>query len=207
MDEEERTEVDAATLRLQALERVRARQVPEQPIADLGPIVHELKVHQVELELQNEELRRTQIELQTVSERYEHLYELAPVAYLTLDTDGVVSKVNRAAGRLCGTPDASLVGAPLELLFADEDQRAKTSRDPVAPAKRSEGALRKASAKRLDDGSPVHSFRTLLNHLGDIVRNICRSPNAGPDAPTFHKTTTPNAKQQQALDLLHTISL
>ena len=63
------------------------------------------------------------------------------------------------------------------------------------------------AAKHLDDGSPVHSFRTLLNHLREIVRNTCRCPNAGPEAPTFYKTTTPNAKQLQALDLLRTISM
>jgi len=93
------------------------------------------------------------------------------------------------------------------LLFADEDQQAKTSRDPVAPAKRSESALKKAATKRLDDGSPVHSFQTLLHHLGEIVRNTCRCPNAGPDAPTFFKTTSPNPRQRQALDLLRTITV
>ncbi|MBC8424042.1 transposase [bacterium] len=93
------------------------------------------------------------------------------------------------------------------LLFADEDQQAKTSRDPVAPARRSQKAMQKVAAKRLDDGSAVHSFRTLLDHLGEIVRNTCRCPSAGPDAPTFHKTTTPNAKQMQALDLLRSISV
>ena len=93
------------------------------------------------------------------------------------------------------------------LLFADEDQQAKASRDPVAPARRSEAAMRKVHSKRLDDGSPVHSFRTLLNHLGKIVRNTCRCPNSGAEAPTFYKITTPNAKQQQALDLLQTIRL
>ena len=93
------------------------------------------------------------------------------------------------------------------LLFADEDQQAKASRDPVAPAKRSDTAMSKVHAKRLQDGSPVHSFRTLLKHLGKIARNTCRTPNAGPDAPTFYKTTTPNPKQRQALDLLHTITL
>ena len=93
------------------------------------------------------------------------------------------------------------------LLFADEDQEAKASRHPVAPAKRSEAAMRKVRTKRLDDGSPAHSFRTLLDHLGEIVRNTCRIPNAGPDAPTFHKSTTPNTKQQKALDLLRAISV
>ena len=92
------------------------------------------------------------------------------------------------------------------MLFADEDQEAKTSRDPVAPAKRSKDTLKKVSSKLLDDGSPAHSFRTLLSHLGDIVRNTCRCPNAGSDA-TFYKTTSPNAKQLQALDLLRKITL
>jgi len=92
------------------------------------------------------------------------------------------------------------------LLFADEDQQTKTSRDPVAPAKRSEGALQKIATKRLDDGSPVHSFRSLLRHLAEIVRNTCRCPNARPDA-TFYKTTMPNAKQLQALNLLRKITL
>ena len=93
------------------------------------------------------------------------------------------------------------------LLFADEDQQAKASRDPVAPAERSEEAMHKVHAKRLDDDSPVHSFRTLLKHLGNIVRNTCRCPDAGPDVPTFYQTTIPNAKQQQALDMLRTINV
>ncbi len=92
------------------------------------------------------------------------------------------------------------------LLFADEDQQAKALRDPVAPAERSKSALKKIGKKRLDDGSPIHSFRTLLDHLGEIVRNTCRCPNADPEA-TFHKTTSPNAKQLQALDLLRKITL
>ncbi len=93
------------------------------------------------------------------------------------------------------------------LLFADQDQQAKASRDPVAPAKRSQAAMQKVHAKRLDDGSTVHSFRSLLKHLGNIVRNTCRCPDGGPQALTFYKTTTPNPQQQQALDLLRTISV
>ena len=64
------------------------------------------------------------------------------------------------------------------LLFCDEEQQSKTSRDPVAPAKRSEAALRKVQTRILDDGTEVHSFRTLLKHLSAIVRNVCRLPGS-----------------------------
>jgi transposase len=93
------------------------------------------------------------------------------------------------------------------LLFADEDQAAKTARDPVAPAKRSQGALNKAATKRLPDDSPVHSFHTLLDELQTIVRNTCRRTGAPDDEPTFHMLTPPNPKQQQAHDLLNAIAL
>jgi hypothetical protein len=93
------------------------------------------------------------------------------------------------------------------LLFCDEDQEAKKSRDPVAPAKRSEKALRKVHSRRLDDGTVAHSFQTLLLDLSAIVRNICRIPGAGEDAPTFHVVTQQSPQQQRAYDLLETIAL
>ncbi|HSV92874.1 MAG TPA: transposase, partial [Desulfobacterales bacterium] len=93
------------------------------------------------------------------------------------------------------------------LLFADEDQPAKATRDPVAPAARSEAALRKVHAKVLDDGTPVHSFRTLLAELSGIVRNVCRRQDAAADEPTFTILTTPNATQHRAYDLLETITV
>ena len=69
-----------------------------------------------------------------------------------------------------------MVQAWRELLFADEDQTAKRTRDPVAPAKRSDSALRKAHTRVLPDSTPVHSFQTLLCELSTIVRNTCRMP-------------------------------
>ena len=98
-----------------------------------------------------------------------------------------------------------MVDAWRELLFADEDQEAKKSRDPVAPAKRSAGALRKVQRRTLDDGSIVHSFQTLLIHLGSIVRNQCKIPGTDASAPPMEITTTPNAKQKRAYDLLDSI--
>ena len=100
-----------------------------------------------------------------------------------------------------------MVDAWRELLFVDEDQAAKATRDPVAPAQRSAGALRKAQVRVLEDGSPVHSFRTLLSDLGTIVRNQCRVPGADANAPPLEITTTPNAQQKRAYELLDTITV
>jgi len=94
-----------------------------------------------------------------------------------------------------------------ELMFADPDQKARASRDPVAPAKRSKAALAKVARHTLEDGTPAHSFSTLLAELGGIVRNTCRTPQAAPEAPTFELTTTPNEKQRRALDLIEQIRL
>jgi transposase len=91
------------------------------------------------------------------------------------------------------------------LLFADEDLDVKSRRDPVAPAKRSESAEEKALTKRLPDGTPAHSFRTLVADLSTIVRNTCRAPGT-PNAPTFAIVTTPTGEQQRAMDLLEKIS-
>ena len=92
-----------------------------------------------------------------------------------------------------------------ELMFADSDQLAKATRDPVAPARRSAAAQHKAATHRLDDGTPAHSFCTLMAELATIARNTCRTPDAGPDAPTFDVVTTPNATQRHALDLIKQI--
>lgn len=82
-------------------------------------------------------------------------------------------------------------GAWRELMFADTEPQAKASHDPVAPAKRSKAALAKAARHTLEDGTPAHSFSTLLADLATLVRNTCRTPDAGPDAPTFEILTTP----------------
>lgn len=98
-----------------------------------------------------------------------------------------------------------MVEAWRPLLFADEDQEARKSRDPVAPAKRSQAAEAKAASHLLDDGTPVHSLETLIKELSGIVRNICRRRGAAAGEPTFDIVTTPNAKQQRAFDLLESI--
>jgi len=90
-----------------------------------------------------------------------------------------------------------------ELMFADEDQAAKAKRDPVAPARRSAAAEEKARSKQLDDGTPVHSFHTLLEELSTIVRNTCRVPQT---AATFPMLTIPNELQLRARELIDKIT-
>jgi len=93
------------------------------------------------------------------------------------------------------------------LLFADEDRERAKTRDPVAPAKRSDAALQKVQSKRLDDGTEAHSFQTLLKLMSQIVRNECLVKGAGADEPTFEIVTTPNEKQKRAYDLLENIAV
>jgi hypothetical protein len=79
-----------------------------------------------------------------------------------------------------------------ELMFANTDQTAKATRNPVAPARRSQPALEKLARHTMADGTPIHSFNTLMAELGSIVRSTCRTPAAGPHGPTFDIVTTPN---------------
>ena len=95
-----------------------------------------------------------------------------------------------------------MVEALRPLLFADEDQEAKKSRDPVAPAKRSEQAKDKVQTRKLEDGTEVHSFKTLLHHMSTITRDLCRQTGSD-DAHTFFTIDTiPDEKHQQVLTLL-----
>jgi len=94
-----------------------------------------------------------------------------------------------------------------DLMFADPDQEAKATRDPVAPAKRSKVALTKIATHTLADGTPAHSFSTLLNELATIVRNTCRTPHAGADATTFDIITSANTQQKRALQLIQQINV
>jgi transposase len=94
-----------------------------------------------------------------------------------------------------------------ELMFADEDLERKKHRDPVAAAERSEAALEKAASRTLKDGSPVHSFRTLLAELSTIVRNTCEARVGKNRGSTFQMTTTPNPAQHRALERLQAITV
>ena len=101
-----------------------------------------------------------------------------------------------------------LIEAWRPLLFADEDQPAKATRDPVAPAKRSATALEKIDTKLTADGTtPAHSLRTLIAELATLVRNTCRTLGAAAHPATFDILTTPTNLQRRAFELIDTITV
>ena len=89
---------------------------------DSAHLVRELQVHEIELELQNEELQRTRADLEESLARYTSLYESAPVGYLTLDRDGVIRQVNLTGARLLGLKRARLIGGRFGLLLAAQSR-------------------------------------------------------------------------------------
>ena len=84
--------------------------------------LHELRVHQIELEMQNEELRRTQVELDRARERYFDLYDLAPVGYCTISEKGLIKEANLTAANLLGVARSALVRQPFTKFILTEDQ-------------------------------------------------------------------------------------
>jgi PAS domain S-box-containing protein len=90
--------------------------------ADVQGLLHELQVHAIELELQNEELRRAQIELEAVKARYFDLYALAPVGYVSLDGESVIRESNLTAAALLGLTVPELRGKHLSRFILKEDQ-------------------------------------------------------------------------------------
>ena len=87
---------------------------------DALALLHELQVHQVEVDLQDEELRRSRIELESLLNRQVKLFECAPMGYLTVDDNAVLRELNRAGARLLGYERDSLRGSSLESYLTPE---------------------------------------------------------------------------------------
>ena len=85
-------------------------------------LLHELQMHQVELEMQNEELRHAQLTLESIRARYFDLYDLAPVGYLTLDVNGLIQEANLSAASLLGVVRKRLVKQAWSRFIAKTDQ-------------------------------------------------------------------------------------
>jgi PAS domain S-box-containing protein len=115
----------ALNLRKRAEEKARTDDVKTKESLspeDARQLLHELRVHQIELEMQNEELRRTQEALEASRARYFDLFDLAPVGYFTLSEPGLILEANLTAATLWGVERDALVKKPLSRLILPEDQ-------------------------------------------------------------------------------------
>jgi len=91
------------------------------PDADILALVHEVQAHQVELQMQNEELKRTKLEMNNALAKYSALYDFAPIGLFTLDENRCILEVNIAGAELLGVKRANLLNRPFELFVALED--------------------------------------------------------------------------------------
>ncbi|MHB8709172.1 MAG: sensor histidine kinase [Desulfuromonadales bacterium] len=122
---------NAAEQRRQAEEQLRARaemQTSEafEAAPDALRLLHELSVHQIELEMQNDELHQAQTELTESRERYFELYDLAPVGYCTLAENGLIQEANLTAATMLGVGRGVLSHQPLSRFVVKEDQEIYT---------------------------------------------------------------------------------
>ena len=145
----------AADLRQRAEERLGKRH-PSRPPEGLGDavrLVHELQVHQIELEIQNEELVRSRLEAETALQQYSELYDFAPVGYFTLARDGAIRQVNLTGARLLGMDRSVLVERRLGAFVADTDRPAFNSAIATALEGAGEASCEVALARA---DAPVH---------------------------------------------------
>jgi PAS domain S-box-containing protein len=118
---------EAAELRRQAEDRLLAKKAEFQNLRtgeETQRLVHELEVHQIELEMQNTALRQTRDDLETALDTYTDLYDFAPIGYFTLDHEGVVHAANLGGAGLLGLERSLLLGRHFGLLVTIEDRPA-----------------------------------------------------------------------------------
>lgn len=92
------------------------------PVQTLHKMLHELQVHQIELEMQNDQLRQTQQELDGARARYFDLYDLAPVGYCTVDEHGLILEANFTAAMLLDVVRSDMVQKPVSRFIVKSDQ-------------------------------------------------------------------------------------
>lgn len=112
------------TVRSRAEEKIKRTPVPSKPLSpqETQHLIDELQLHQIEVEIQNEDLRSSQSQLEALLSRYTDLYDSAPIGYCTLDKNGLVLEVNLKGAELIGIERGRLIGRPFSLYVAEEDR-------------------------------------------------------------------------------------
>ena len=120
---------DPAELRRRAESRLgdqrkgqRSKAGDQKSAADTVRVLHELQVHQIELEMQNDELQRAGDKMEALLEKYTDLYDFAPVGYLTLDHEGVIREANLTGASLLGVARSALVNRRFGFFVSPADR-------------------------------------------------------------------------------------
>jgi PAS domain S-box-containing protein len=127
----------------------RHKDLTEKNPEDVARLLHELEVHQIELELQNEELRRAQAELEESRQQFSDLYDFAPVGYLTIDSDTVIVHANLAVATMLALERGRLVGRRFSRFLVSGSADAVQLAQRDAPRWSGELVMRKADGSHL----------------------------------------------------------
>lgn len=119
MKEDKRKPKKVSQLRKRAEDALQGKTGEQQELSinDARSLIHELQVHQIELEMQNEELRRAQKELEESRDRYSDLYDFAPVGYFSFDKNGLIIEVNLTGAKKLGVERNFLIKKPFSLFI------------------------------------------------------------------------------------------
>jgi len=169
------------------------RALEKNPPAEGAPpenasLVHDLEVHQIELEMQNRQLRETEAQLQGSMQRYLELYDLAPIAYLTLDVEGRIQEANLTAATLFGKERGQLLGKPVISFVAlshraqlrGHIQRCFSQRETLSVELELSGSRKPSqpvsatSVSVLDDAGRVVGCRMTLTDISALKRTEAR---------------------------------
>ena len=120
MSDEEIDFTDAKMLRMKAEEQLKEKQKNDIPLteADVQKLMHELQVHQIELEMQNEELQQAFETTETALKKYTLLYDLAPMGYFTIDSEGIINELNFTGADMLGDRRFSLLNSNFKLYIS-----------------------------------------------------------------------------------------
>jgi PAS domain-containing protein len=122
MNIEEHDLTDAKALRLKAEELLKEKQMKAGQVVletDVKKLLHELQVHQIELEMQNEELRKAYETAEAALKKYTMLYDLSPMGYLTLESNGTIAELNFTAADMLGERRFGLAGSNFKLFISE----------------------------------------------------------------------------------------
>ena len=131
-------------------------EIPDLSIEQTRKLLHELQVHQIELELQNEELRRLTMELEQSRNQFSVLFHQAPVGYLVLNEVGLIHEANETFCQMVGRPRGQLLNSPFAECMTGEDRAVFLSRYR-AFFKNPTGKFLEALILR-DSGTPFHAY-------------------------------------------------